>query len=378
MRNANGYGSITKLSGRRRKPYMVRVYVDKGPEGGKSKKNERERTVLGYFETKAEATEALVLYHKNPINFAPVVTLYEVYELWSESKFAKVSDSAVANYKAAIKKLQSLWNIPFKNIRYFEYQEIIDNMSELSYSSRKNVASLLSQLYIFAIKNEFLTADKNVSTYIELGENIKSEKHYPFRRYELEVMWRWAPKNDYVQMILIFIYTGARPKELFDIEKPDVHLDEDYLYIRKGKTNNATRRIPIHKDIRPFIENWMNNPSNYLFCDNHNKKFSSSDYHTFYDCYFIPVLSEMGILNYTSESGEPKQHLPYDCRHTFTTLWKENKLDESMRRKIQGHSGKGIGEIVYTHFEFEVLRREMNDLPTEWKKTAIEPIRKEG
>jgi hypothetical protein len=43
-------------------------------------------------------------------------------------------------------------------------------------------------------------------------------------------------------------------------------------------------------------------------------------------------------------------------------MWREKKLDEVFRRKIQGHSGKGIGEQVYTHIEFEKLRAELNQL----------------
>ena len=70
----------------------------------------------------------------------------------------------------------------------------------------------------------------------------------------------------------------------------------------------------------------------------------------------------IGILQYTNEKGEIAEHLPDDTRHTFTTMWKEKRLDEAMRRKIQGHSGKGIGEIVYTHFELEKLREELNRL----------------
>lgn len=33
-----------------------------------------------------------------------------------------------------------------------------------------------------------------------------------------------------------------------------------------------------------------------------------------------------------------------------------------MQRKIQGHSGKGIGEMVYTHFDLEKMREELNKL----------------
>lgn len=33
MKNANGYGSITKLKGNRRKPYMVRITVGRDENG---------------------------------------------------------------------------------------------------------------------------------------------------------------------------------------------------------------------------------------------------------------------------------------------------------------------------------------------------------
>jgi hypothetical protein len=43
-------------------------------------------------------------------------------------------------------------------------------------------------------------------------------------------------------------------------------------------------------------------------------------------------------------------------------MWKEKKLDEAMRRRIQGHAGEGIGEQVYTHLDLEILRSELDKL----------------
>jgi integrase len=80
------------------------------------------------------------------------------------------------------------------------------------------------------------------------------------------------------------------------------------------------------------------------------------------DSFWIPVLKEIGIYEYANENGETATHLPDDTRHTFTTMWKEKKLDEAFRRKIQGHSGKGIGEIVYTHLDLVKLSEELNKL----------------
>lgn len=45
-----------------------------------------------------------------------------------------------------------------------------------------------------------------------------------------------------------------------------------------------------------------------------------------------------------------------------STMWHEKQLDETMRRRIQGHSGKGIGEQVYSHIDFEMLKAELNKL----------------
>lgn len=48
MRNINGYGSVYKLSGKRRKPWCVRI--TKGWEGEK-----QVREILGTYKTKEEA-----------------------------------------------------------------------------------------------------------------------------------------------------------------------------------------------------------------------------------------------------------------------------------------------------------------------------------
>jgi integrase len=80
------------------------------------------------------------------------------------------------------------------------------------------------------------------------------------------------------------------------------------------------------------------------------------------ESFWIPLLKEIGILEYINEKGILSNHLPDDTRHTFTTMWMEKHLDEAMRRRIQGHSGKGIGEIVYTHFELKKLAEELNKL----------------
>ena len=65
MKLPNGYGSVTKLSGNRRKPYLARVTLGwiTDEQTGKTVQN---RVPLGTFKTKKEALQALAEYGANP------------------------------------------------------------------------------------------------------------------------------------------------------------------------------------------------------------------------------------------------------------------------------------------------------------------------
>ena len=75
MRRANGEGSIFKLSGKRRKPYAVRITVDYTDEGKQLYK------YVGYYSTKTEAKNAMREYLVNPFNLDHKSTkLKDVYD----------------------------------------------------------------------------------------------------------------------------------------------------------------------------------------------------------------------------------------------------------------------------------------------------------
>ena len=91
----------------------------------------------------------------------------------------------------------------------------------------------------------------------------------------------------------------------------------------------------------------MDKGAEYLITQlNGNAILFNTNHGQYTESYWKPLLIDMGILQYRNDKGELKEHTPDDTRHTFTTMWKEKHLDEAMRRKIQGHSGKGIGEMV--------------------------------
>ena len=118
MKMPNGYGSVIKLSGRRRNPFAVRLTE------GKSKKEDgkyhQTYKYLAYFEKRADALAYLADYnrglpvpeHKSLIN-AP--TFKEVYDEWLEFKTSRKknpSQSTVRNYNTAVKHFENLWDKP--------------------------------------------------------------------------------------------------------------------------------------------------------------------------------------------------------------------------------------------------------------------------
>lgn len=356
MKLPNNFGNINKLSGNRRNPYRARVRLDYTDDGKVIYKT------IGYYPKYEDAITALVDYHRNPNEFENDITFGEVYKRWSEQKFCKISHSNIKAYEAAFKTCSELQELPIKDIKISQIQKVIDKSGK-NHPTLRKIKTLLSQMYDFAVFNEIISKDKHTIEFLDIGERTKSSLHYKFNKNEIDLLWLWSNKNEYVQVILMLIYTGVRPGELFSLKKENVDLEEESFYIMKGKNPSAIRKVPIYKKTLPFFEHWMQKDGEYLITQLNGKRFNfDTNHRQFIETYWEPVLSDIGILEYKAETGEKKKHLPHDTRHTFTSMWQEKQLNEAYRRRIQGHSGKGIGEQVYTHLDFESLKAEINKL----------------
>ena len=362
MRLPNGFGNVSKLSGKRRNAWRARKTT--GWEiDEKTQKVKQIYTTIGYYPTRQLALQALSAYNENPYDLdANKITFAEVYDKWSNKKYDEVSRSNVNGYKASYNLCEALYDMRFSDIKLVHLQAVIDN-ADKNYPTLRKVKGLFSQLFDYAVMHEIIPKDRHIVEYVDIGKAEKSTKHYRFTDAEVDTLWRWADKNEYVQVILMLIYSGTRPSELFNIKCSSVDLESRYFTIEKGKNANAIRKVPIHDRTFPFFEHWMNKGNEYLVTNLSGNKFQFDTNHCSYtDSFWKPVLTDLGILKYKNEKGEVVEHLPHDTRHTFTSMWMEKRLDEAMRRKIQGHSGKGIGEMVYTHFELEKLKEELNKL----------------
>ena len=65
MRLPNGYGSVKKLSGKRRRPWIVEKTIC-WETNFKTGKIKQKKQIIGYFATKKDALEALAAFNTNP------------------------------------------------------------------------------------------------------------------------------------------------------------------------------------------------------------------------------------------------------------------------------------------------------------------------
>lgn len=335
MRKPNGYGSIKKLSGRRRRPFVFVISVE-----GRQKPVE-------YFPSQIEAEIFQADYNKlHSHRSLPDhrVTLAELYYRWLPAHTANTapSQSTLNSYTNSFKHLSSLHYEPIQSLKYADYQKILDSMrkSGLSYSSLKKVRSLISLLEKYAVKIELI--NKCYAPLLSIGKNKAVRPHHPFSRQKINRLWAHRNESGF-DTVLILLYTGMRVGEMLHLQKSDVNLRHGYIRITKSKTVSGIRTIPIHHRIAPLITNRMKSAGVYLIVDTEGKPYD-------YSLYCILWREVMRSINADG-------HTTHDCRHTVATLLDNAGANETAKRRILGHAGGDVTERVYTHKGLRQLRK---------------------
>jgi len=211
MKRANKTGTIYKLGGKRRNPWIARLCL------GYDEDDKRIWRTIGYYRTKADATTALELARIRPLPERPNITLAEIFEEWKHGAYKNITESSQATYEAAYKHLLPLRGYKFTELRQGHFQQIINSLG-LSYSSLHKIKVLVNQLFNYAVLNDI--CDKNYAKGIILPKKTQKEKEV-FTDAEIKKLF----DNDdipWVDTILCLIYTGFRIQELLNITKFDV------------------------------------------------------------------------------------------------------------------------------------------------------------
>ena len=336
MKLPNKYGSVYKLSGKRRNPWAARKTVGwkQIPE---KKKSYPVYKFIGYYATRAEALQALASYNEDPYDLHfNTITFEEVYEKWSDIHFEKVSASNVNGYKASFRLCDKIKDMKFVDIKLDHLQQVVDDSGKNT-PTLKKLKIMFGLMYDYAVIHEIVSQDKrDMVRYVDISKagNPNAYDRKPFSKKAIKTVWDAHDSNVYLTVVLILIYTGVRIGELLDLEKKDIHLDERWFYVKESKTDAGIREVPIAEKIVPFFEYWMNRNCDHLIC-------TPDEYRNYYDSYWKPMMQELSLAKYT----------PHCTRHTCVSLLTEAGVDERIIQKIVGHKGQNVTQVVYTHVD---------------------------
>ena len=348
----NAYGSITKMSGKRRKPYRVRV-TDRWVIDDKTGRSKQLRPTLGYFETREEAMIALATYNENPYDInTDNITFSEVYEKWSDGYFRTLSNlSSARTIKAAYSYCNGLYNMRMQDIRVSHLEGTIIN-AQVGDSTKARIKSLFNMLYRYAVANDIVEKDYAAVMFAN-GNPIKRSRTrdvIPFTQEEIQMLWNNLEQIPFVDMILIEIYSGWRPQELAILKTYDVDITSETM--RGGLKTDAgkNRIVPIHPLIKKRMSEAATLQSEYLFNDANGQQGTYMTYDK-YRSRFDKVMKRLNL-----------KHHPHETRHTFITKAKACGVDEYILKLIVGHAIDDITEKVYTHRTIEQLKSEMEKI----------------
>ena len=330
MRNPNGYGSVAKLSGNRRKPYVVRKTV------GFNEKGYPIYYTIAYCPTREEGNIILADFNKASYNLDIFnITMEELFKKFCKTKLIKMSASSRGSLNAAFGHCRELHNMKYREIKSFHMQSCIDNCGR-KYSTQWSIRNLFSHLDKLALELDIITKGYSKLT---TAESIPETNRQPFTEEEIALLWAHSAEN-WVESVLIFIYSGFRLSELLNMEIKDINLSEKTFMGGMKTVSGKNRIVPIHPKIFDFVKRLTKKNKRYLF-EYNGEKVKAVTYYTIWKS----IMEKLGMT-----------HTPHECRHTFRSRLDSAGANKKCIDLMMGHKSKDVGERIYTHKSIEELR----------------------
>ena len=305
----NGAGTVFK----RGKTWTAQVtkYIYTDAQGVKKRKY----ATKGGFRTKKEGLAYLETLHTTETRKVP--TLLDIYQVWETNDLPKLSKDKQTAYKKARQRLEPIIGRKIDALTTADLQACVNAQSSSFYTAR-DMKSLLSHLYKRACADQFVPA--NLSQYIVLPE-LDEQEAKPFTSAEVDTMWKaFADGNTFVGYMLLMIYSGMMPGELFACQKKMIDLDKCEIYGCGKKTKTRKEKPIVFADcVRPVVEE--------LIASVDGDKLQPRYETEWYDQYH-KTLRAIGVRDLP----------PYSCRHTTGTEAARQNLSASVIQQIMRHA----------------------------------------
>ncbi len=319
LKRANGTGTVYKLSGRRRRPWVAA----------------KNKVIIGYYERKTDAIEALEKLSGRDLSGRYNMTFAEVFEIWKAEHYQEIGEKGVEGYNRAFAVFAPLHAKKFRDLRTADFQSALDSHMKKSHSTVSKYKQLITQMSQWAIREEICTT--NFAKFVRLPENVKKGKDI-FTDQEIAKLE--ADNSETAKIVLMLIYTGMRIGELFSLPLADYH----GTYVVGGEKTEAGRNriIPIRPEGRRCFAYFAQQADGPLLLSGYTGQHRPENYRK-RDYY--PLLKKLGI----------PQKNPHCTRHTYASWARKQGMAPETLQKILGHADYSTTANIYVHTDADEL-----------------------
>lgn len=319
LKRANGTGTVYKLCGRRKRPWVA----------------QKNRVLIGCYETKTAALEALNRLTDKSLGERYNMTFSDVFEAWKLEHYKSLTKSGQTQYDISYQVFSILHNKKFRDLRTADFQTALEPHMKKTHSTVSKHKQLITQLSKWAIREELITT--NFASFVKLPENVKKEKEI-FSEADIQKLEKDGSET--AKIILMLIYTGMRIGELFALPVKDYH--ETYVVGGEKTEAGRNRVIPIRPEGRAYFQYFLANADGPLLLSGYTGQhipanFRRRDYY--------PLLDKLGISRKT----------PHATRHTYASRARKDGMPPEILQKILGHADYSTTANIYVHTGVEDL-----------------------
>lgn len=337
-----------------------------------------------YAHSYIEVKNKLSLIKQYPSNNTPNADIYnktfgEYASQWLSYIEKQIKHSTYVKYTNTIKNHiipfignQTLGDITTERIKDFIDEKLSSgNIKTKEGLSTKTVKDMVSIIHLVIKYCNELGIESNckfenivIKTRKKSIENISKDEHIRLVHYLLNDI------DNSKLGVLICLFTGLRIGEICAMKFEDISLCDKLINVNKTmqrvqtlsemsnkkteviitspKSDSSCRIIPLPDFIVDIIEQFYNNPKNFILTGTADK-------------YIEPRTMENRFKKYLKECNI-KKYTFHQLRHSFATHCMEIGFDIKSLSEILGHSSVNITLNRYVHSSFELKRVNMNKL----------------